>query len=81
MIEWLQANWIVILGTLASLVAGFYVPVVRGLLITGLKVLLSEKVLARLFLVIAKKIVKSTKNTLDDVWYESLKEELEKSKK
>jgi hypothetical protein len=79
MIEWLQANWLTILGTIILLVAGFYVPGVRGLWMTGLKTLLSEKVLTKLFLTVAEKIVKSTKNTLDDVWLEELKKKIIKS--
>jgi|GEM_PF-2655011 len=78
MIEWLQANWLTILGTIILIVTGFYVPGVRGLWMTGLKALLSERVLIKLFLAVAEKIVKSTKNTLDDEWLEELKTKIGK---
>jgi hypothetical protein len=55
---------------------GFYIPGLRSLWTAALKTLLSEKVLARLFVSVAETLVKSTKNKLDDVWLEELKKSL-----
>jgi len=74
--EWLQTNWVAIVGTIILVIGGFYIPGLRKIWIIGFKTLLSEKVLTKLFLEIVDKIVKSTKNKLDDAWLEELKKKL-----
>jgi hypothetical protein len=50
-----------------------YIPFVRGLVITGLKTVVSEAVLKKVAIQIIGKLVKSSKNKLDDVWFEEFK--------
>jgi len=76
MVEWFQTNWILIVVMLAIIIGGFYVPGLRGIWVIALKSLLNEAVLKSLFLAIAEKLVKSTKNTLDDVWFNEVKKKL-----
>ena len=38
--------------------------------------MLSEKVLTKVFITVAEHFVKSTKNTLDDVWIKEVKKKL-----
>ena len=45
MIEWIQNNWTSVVGTVAVIGGGMYIPVVRGLVLTGLKTMISETVL------------------------------------
>lgn len=75
-LQWFSENWTGILGGLLAIMGGLYVPVLRGFVIASFKVLLSEAVLKKLFIAVAEKLVKSTKNTLDDIWLEELKKVL-----
>ena len=71
--EWIQSHWVSIVGTLAVIGGGLYIPFVRGLVITGLKTVVSEAVLKKVAIQIIGKLVKSSKNKLDDVWFEEFK--------
>ena len=71
--EWIQSHWVGIVGTLAVIGGGLYIPFVRGLVITGLKTVVSEAVLKKVAIQIIGKLVKSSKNKLDDVWFEEFK--------
>ena len=48
MIEWIQSNWATIVGTVAVIGGGMYIPFVRGLVLMGLKTMISEAVVKRL---------------------------------
>jgi len=74
--DWLKTNGVTMIGTLVLILTGFYIPGLKILWLKALKALLSERVLTKLFIVIAEKLVKSTKNKLDDVWLEELKKDL-----
>ena len=71
--EWIQSHWVSVVGTLAVIGGGLYIPFVRGLVITGLKTVVSETVLKKVAIQIIGKLVKSSKNKLDDVWFAEFK--------
>ena len=73
MIEWIQNNWTSVVGTVAVIGGGMYIPFVRGLVLTGFKTMISETVLKKIAIQIVEKLVKSTKNKLDDVWFAEIK--------
>ena len=75
--EWIQSHWVGIVGTLAVIGGGMYIPFVRGLVITGLKTVVSETVLKKVAIQIIGKLVKSSKNKLDDVWFSEFKKNVE----
>jgi len=75
--EWIQSHWVSIVGTLAVIGGGLYIPFVRGLVITGLKTVVSETVLKKVAIQIIGKLVKSSKNKLDDVWFAQFKKNVE----
>ena len=75
--EWIQSHWVSVVGTLAVIGGGLYIPFVRGLVITGLKTVVSEAVLKKVAIQIIGKLVKSSKNKLDDVWFSELKKNVE----
>jgi hypothetical protein len=75
--EWIQSHWVSIVGTLAVIGGGLYIPFVRGLVITGLKTVISEAVLKKVAIQIIGKLVKSSKNKLDDVWFSEFKKNVE----
>jgi len=75
--EWIQSHWVGIVGTLAVIGGGLYIPFVRGLVITGLKTVVSEAVLKKVAIQIIGKLVKSSKNKLDDVWFSEFKKNVE----
>jgi len=75
--EWIQSHWVSIVGTLAVIGGGMYIPFVRGLVITGLKTVVSETVLKKVAIQIIGKLVKSSKNKLDDVWFAQFKKNVE----
>ena len=75
--EWIQSHWVGIVGTLAVIGGGMYIPFVRGLVITGLKTVISEAVLKKVAIQIIGKLVKSSKNKLDDVWFSEFKKNVE----
>ena len=75
--EWIQSHWVGIVGTLAVIGGGLYIPFVRGLVITGLKTVISEAVLKKVAIQIIGKLVKSSKNKLDDVWFAEFKKNVE----
>jgi hypothetical protein len=77
MIEWIQSNWATIVGTIAVIGGGMYIPFVRGLVIMGLKTVISEAVVKKIAIQIIEKLVKSSKNKLDDVWFEEFKKKVE----
>lgn len=76
MMDWIQMNWLLLVMVAILIFGGFYVPGLRSLWMIALKTLLTEKVLARLFVSIAEALVKSTKNKLDDIWLEEMKKSL-----
>ena len=71
--EWIQSHWVSIVGTLAVIGGGLYIPFVRGLVITGLKTVISEAVLKKVAIKFVEKLVKSSKNKLDDIWFAEFK--------
>ena len=71
--EWIKSNWEVIVGTLGIFFGGLYLPGVRVLLVAGVRAIVSEAVMVEFLIQMAEKLVKSTKNTLDDVWLEEMK--------
>jgi hypothetical protein len=71
-----MSNWEIIGGSVLILVGGWYVPFLRSLYIAGFKAMLSEAVLKKVFLSVAEKLVKSSKNKLDDVWFAQMKKNL-----
>jgi hypothetical protein len=75
--EWIQSHWVGIVGTLAVIGGGLYIPFVRGLVITGLKTVVSETVLKKVAIQIIGKLVKSSKNKLDDVWFAEFKKNVD----
>ena len=75
--EWIQNNWVSIAGTLAVIGGGLYIPFVRGLVVTGIKTVVSEAVLKKVAIQIIGKLVKSSKNKLDDVWFSEFKKNVE----
>jgi hypothetical protein len=75
--EWIQSHWVSVVGTLAVIGGGLYIPFVRGLVITGLKTVVSEAVLKKVAIQIIGKLVKSSKNKLDDVWFFEFKKDVE----
>ena len=75
--EWIQSHWIGIVGTLAVIGGGLYIPFVRGLVVTGLKTVVSEAVLKKVAIQIIGKLVKSSKNKLDDVWFAEFKKNVD----
>ena len=77
MIEWIQNNWTSVVGTVAVIGGGMYIPVVRGLVLTGLKTMISETVLKKIAIQIVEKLVKATKNKLDEVWFAEFKKKVD----
>ena len=75
--EWIQSHWVGIVGTLAVIGGGLYIPFVRGRVITGLKTVVSETVLKKVAIQIIGKLVKSSKNKLDDVWFAEFKKNVD----
>ena len=73
MIEWLQANWIAIAGSIVSVIALGWLPFTRVLIRKGIGVVMSETFLKELFFDLAEKYVKSTKTKLDDTFLKQLK--------
>ena len=67
--EWIQSHWVSIVGTIAVIGGGLYIPFVRGLVLTGVKTMVSEVVLKKIAVQMVEKLVKSTKNDMDDkIW-------------
>ena len=77
MIEWIQSNWATIVGTVAVIGGGMYIPFVRGLVLMGLKTMISEAVVKKIAIQIIEKLVKSSKNKLDDIWFAEFKKKVE----
>ncbi len=77
MIEWIQSNWTSVVGGVAVVGGALYIPFVRGLVLTGVKTMVSEKVLKKIAVQMVGKLVKSTKNKLDDVWFAEFKKKVE----
>ena len=77
MIEWIQSNWATIVGTVAVIGGGLYIPFVRGLVLTGIKTMISEAVVKKIAIQIIEKLVKSSKNKLDDIWFAEFKKKVE----
>jgi hypothetical protein len=77
MIEWIQNNWMSVVGTVAVIGGGMYIPVVRGIVLMGLKTMISEAVLKKIAIQMVEKLVKSTKNKLDDIWFAEFKKKVE----
>ena len=77
MIEWIQSNWMSIVGTVAVIGGGMYIPFVRGFVLMGLKTMISEAVLKKIAIQMVENLVKSTKNMLDDIWFAEFKKKVE----
>ena len=54
-----------------------YIPFVRGLVLMGLKTMISEAVVKKIAIQIIEKLVKSSKNKLDDVWFAEFKKKVQ----
>ena len=78
-LQFCKDNWMVVGGTVGVLVGAGYVPFVRTLIFKGLKTCMSEAFLKEVFLGLAEKYVKSTKTSLDDVWFSQLKKNIDES--
>ena len=74
--ELIKDYWDLLLYVILAGVGGWYVPFIRSFYMVGIKALLSESVRNKIMLSLAEKAVKSTKNTIDDAWFEELKKEL-----
>jgi hypothetical protein len=66
-----------IVGTVAVIGGGMYIPFVRGFVLMGLKTMISEAVLKKIAIQMVEKLVKSTKNKLDDIWFAEFKKKVE----
>ena len=77
MIEWIQSNWMSVVGTVAVIGGGMYIPFVRGIVLMGFKTMISEKVVKKIAVQMIEKLVKSSKNKLDDVWFAEFKKKME----
>jgi hypothetical protein len=73
MIEWVQAHWMAVAGSIVSVIALGWLPFTRVVLRKGLSVVMSEAFLKELFFDLAGKYVKSTKTKLDDKFLTQLK--------
>ena len=73
MIEWVQAHWMAVAGSIVSVIALGWLPFTRVVLRKGLNVVMSEAFLKELFFDLAEKYVKSTKTKLDDKFLKQLK--------
>jgi hypothetical protein len=72
-----MSDWMYVAGGVVLMaVGGWYVPFMRSLYMVGFKSLLSEAVLKKVFISVAEKLVKSSKNKLDDIWFEQMKKNL-----
>ena len=77
MIDWVQNNWMSVVGTVAVIGGGMYIPFVRGMGLMGFKTMVSERVIKKVAVQIIEKLVKSSKNKLDDVWFAEFKKSVE----
>ena len=73
---WLQESWKTILGVILAMFGAFWIPGLRTIMVLGLKTLVSEKVLKSIFIMLAEKLVASTKTKIDDIWLAELKKKL-----
>lgn len=73
---WLQDSWKTIVGVILVMFGAFWVPGLRTIMVLGLKTLVSEKVLKSIFIMLAEKLVASTKTKIDDIWLAELKKKL-----
>lgn len=73
---WLVESWKTIVGVIIVMYGAFWVPGLRTIMLLGLKTLVSEKVLKKIFIVLAEKLVASTKTKIDDIWLAELKKKL-----
>mgnify|MGYP003109554272 CR=1 FL=1 len=76
MMEWMQSNWMGVIGAFAVVGGGLYLPFVRRFVLMGLKTMVSEAVLKKIAIQIIGKFVKSSKNNLDDVWFAEFKKKI-----
>ena len=76
MIDWIQSNWMSVVGTVAVIGGGMYIPFVRGIVLMGFKTMISEKVVKKIAVQMIEKLVKSSKNKLDDVWFAEFKKKM-----
>lgn len=76
LLQIIQSNWIVIMGMIILGIASFYIPGLRLIWTIAFKACLSENVLRRFFLIMAEKLVASTKNPLAKEWLEEVKKQL-----
>ncbi len=77
---WIKESWMLIVGLLAFLGGGFYVPFIRTLLFHALKAAISGPVLKRLALEALKKYAKSTTTQVDDEWVKEFERRTRKVK-
>lgn len=77
---WVVESWKPILGILAFVGGGFYVPGVRTLLFHALRAAISGPVLKRLALEALQKYVDSTETTVDNAFLDEFKRRTTKVK-
>jgi len=75
---WFTDRWGTIVAMIGITLGAFAVPGLRTLMVLALKTLVSEAVLKKIFLLVAKKFVLSTKTKVDDIWLEELEKQLKK---
>ena len=73
---WVTDRWATVVGVIVILLGAFWIPGLRTLMVLGLKTLVSEKVLKSIFIMLAEKLVASTKTKIDDLWLVELKRRL-----
>jgi hypothetical protein len=78
MLEWIQSNWMIVIGTVVALYAGVTIPGIRGLVFKAFKELVSKNVIEQALLEFATWYVKRTETKVDDKWLEALKKSMGK---
>lgn len=77
--SWFLDRWGTIVGMVVITLGSFAIPGLRTFMVLALKTLVSEKVLKKIFLLVAKKFVLSTKTKVDDIWFAELEKQLKKN--
>lgn len=77
--EWISNNWQIVAGTIGAGVLGMYIPFTRGLIMAGVRAMISEAVMKKAAIIAIGGLVESTKNKLDDAWFAEFKKSVEDS--
>jgi hypothetical protein len=76
MIEFIREFGMPVISVVVLILGGMYVPAVRKVFLMIFNAILSEGVIKKVVLYFLDKLVKSTKNTLDDKILEEVKKSL-----